>query len=233
MWGCAIAGGTDKVWESPTYTPTSMGAGTSASGLEKSLNDASSTSSGATSPSTSAAAAKGSSSAPTGAIIGGVVGGVAVVALFVLGLVFILRRRRRGGPSDAQGAVPAYQAGAQPNMQQRQQYDQASLQPPVDPATGYAAVPPVKPGYKYDAANNNNHNSMYGSTLGTPPGSPPPMSPGPVSVMSGYLVSNASAYALNSQGDPAYGGAGVMGTQAHAGNIFHEMPADRELRELP
>lgn len=157
-----------------------------------------------------------------------------MIALFVLGLVFILRKRRHGAgmdggpdgqqaPNGQSGGYPPQDPSSQPAMQQ--QYDQTNFPPIVDPATGYAMVAPVKPGYAT--------NSMYGSTVGTPPGSPYPPSTAPVSMLSTYPVSNGSTYAVNAQGDAAYG---TKPAQTHQGNVYHEMPtepSDRELRELP
>ncbi|ROW02850.1 hypothetical protein VSDG_01673 [Cytospora chrysosperma] len=276
LYGCAVAAGTDEVVYSATLSASSSSgeSSSSASSLQTSLDAASTTttstrtsssisdsfaSSPTSSASTPATKSQGSST-PIGAIVGGVVGGVAVIALFALGLVFLLRKKRRaaGGrpnaeqpPMDQPGGYPPQPPQGQPPMQQ---YQQSSFQPPVDPATGYAAGAHgldnrssiQKPGYNYNATQ-----SMHDSSMGSPPGSPPPQSQSPGSMLPAYQVSNTSSYAMTPQSETAYGAPQNQATgpgaapahqnsaqpvyQQQSGGNYYEMPtepADRELREL-
>ncbi|KUI56750.1 hypothetical protein VP1G_04068 [Cytospora mali] len=264
LLGCAVAAGTDSVDYDATLTSYySNTASVSASGLQTSLNAASSETSttrgsstastaAGSSPTTSplASATSKSSSTPIGAIVGGVVGGVAVIALFALGLVFLLRRKRRNSgandgpngqqpPVDPSGGYPPQSPPPQPAMQQ---YQQPSYQQSPG-AINYAAAGPAmdnrssiqKPGYNYNVAH-----SAHDSSMGYPPESPPPQSVSPGHPLPAYQASNSSTYAMTPQTETAYTynqsqstGSGVG--QATPGN-YHEMstePADRELRELP
>lgn len=132
------------------------------------------TTSSSASPSTtthSAANSRGSST-PVGAIIGGTIGGVAVVALFVLGLVFLLRRRQRNPGSDEHSnakQAPIEQPGGYPP-------ELPPSQPLEGSTTGRASVVPdvdnrssiQKPGY-----------SVYNPSMASPLSSPPLHSQGP------------------------------------------------------
>lgn len=259
-----MAAGTDSVDYSATLSSVSA-SGTSslsASGLQTSLNVATAETthtraSNAASTTTGSAATSKGSSVPIGPIVGGVVGGVAVIALFALGLVFLLRRRRRSpgpnGDPSAQNAAVNQSGDNPPQPAMQQQYQQPYFQPPADPATGYAAVATgmdnrssiQKPGYSYNVTN-----SMYDPSMATSsPGSPPPQGQSPPGQgLPTYQVSNASvvtptetthsASQLQSTGpgvtqahqDPSH-----PAYQQHSGANYYEMStdaADRELREL-
>ncbi|KAK1759065.1 hypothetical protein QBC47DRAFT_98010 [Echria macrotheca] len=84
-------------------------------------------------PTQTAPPSEGSSSTPVGPIVGGVIGGVAVIALFVLGIFFLIRRKNSGASPQSAPSGPAAPYGpagngGYPPMQQ-------SL--PVSPATTY------------------------------------------------------------------------------------------------
>lgn len=276
LYGCGVAAGTDSVDYSATLSASSAsGSSLTVSGLQTSLDVATTTLSNsarsssaasdtsASSPTTSvltSATKSGGSSTPIGAIVGGAVGGVAVIALFALGLVFLLRRRRRssgqnGGPSAQQPPIDqpgGYPAQPPSGPQAMQQYQQSSFQPPVDPATGYAVAAHgmdnrssiQKPGYNYNATQ-----SMHDSSMASPPGSPPPQSQSPGSMLPAYQASNTSTYAMTPQSETAYGTPQNQGTnpgvtpahqnpvqpvyqqQQGSGN-YYEMPTDPADREL-
>ncbi|KAK3308860.1 uncharacterized protein B0T15DRAFT_121039 [Chaetomium strumarium] len=128
--GCAVAGGTGKVWYSPTSRPSSSDSSSTSS--TSSISDPTSTSS---SPTTRAAAAtdgpnggsngdsnsdgdsngSSSSSTPVGPIVGGVVGGLGAVALIILGIWMLMRQRKKGSQAAAAAAATQqYQSHAPP-----------------------------------------------------------------------------------------------------------------------
>ncbi|ROV89493.1 hypothetical protein VPNG_10158 [Cytospora leucostoma] len=235
LQGCAVAAGTDSVVYSATLSSVSSSSRKSSSAANGFTTVSSSTrgSDPATSTLTTSTPTSRSSPAPIGAIVGGVVGGIAVIALFALGLVFLLRRRRRDpGPKGNQtaqqtslsqsGGYPHQPPPSQPAMQ-HQYLQHSSQQPPLDPATGgFAAAPATydrdsiqKPGFKYNVTH-----SMYDPSMTSPPDSPPSHGQHPASALPGYHVSTTSTSAVDRQ---------------HPGAHRYEMstePSDGELGEL-
>jgi hypothetical protein len=105
-----------KTWGSLLYTPTTGTAATAISSgislLTKSLSSSSSTASSPASTPSAAASGGGGGGASTGAIVGGVVGGLAVLAIAVLGIVFLLIRNRKHKAAAAEAAAAAAAGGA-------------------------------------------------------------------------------------------------------------------------
>lgn len=210
--------------------------------------------------STTAAARSGGSSAPIGAIVGGVVGGVAVIALFALGLVLLLRKRRhhQGQGSDQYTAIypaggnPSQQPPSQPAMQQ--QFQQSHPQPTPSPAI-YAAAAPVMDNRSSIAKPSpvSTAQPFYGpSTAGSPP---PPQSQSPGAILPAYQATNTNTSTNpaaatqpispttpdapqqqrpGSYANPSYQNQVQPAYHQHDGH-YYEMPtvkSDRELREL-
>lgn len=209
--------------------------------------------------STTAAARSGGSSAPIGAIVGGVVGGVAVIALFALGLVLLLRKRRhqQGQGSNQYNAI--YPAGgnssqqppSQPAMQQ--QFQQPHPQPTSSPAI-YAATAPVMDNRSSIAKPSpvSTVQPVYGPTTA---GSPPPQSQSPGAIPPAYQATNTNTNTNpaaatqpispttpdapqqqrpGSYANPGYQSQVQPAYHQHDGH-YYEMPtvkSDRELREL-
>ncbi|KAJ4388782.1 hypothetical protein N0V93_006242 [Gnomoniopsis smithogilvyi] len=211
----------------------------------------------ATASPTSTSAAK--ASLPIGAIAGGAVGGIAVIAILILGLVFICRRTSKNrNYNDAQNG------GMQPG------------QPPINggpPPGGYptqsameqqwqSPPPAFQPGFGMVDNNSNNSannrasiqkhpydlkstSSAYDPSLSLP-GSPPPPNQGP---SPGYEPSTVTPPLAQGQGlgasptEPVFQASGTgpnYGIQQHQPQqyntgTYHEMPSmrgDGELREL-
>lgn len=207
--------------------------------------------------STTAVAKSGSSSAPIGAIVGGAVGGVAIIALFALGLVLLLRKRRHHqvpgsnpyAPTHPPGANSSQQPPSQPAMQQHFQ------QPHPQPAPSsviYAATAPVMDNRSSIAKPSpvSTAQPVYGPTTA---GSPPPQSQSPGAIPPAYQAANTSANsaatmqptspttpdAAHQQRPGSYANPGYQ-NQVQPGyhqpdSHYYEMPtvkSDRELREL-
>ena len=277
LLGCAVAAGTDSVVYSPTLSMTglsskpstsdsssltsSLGIAATGSGGPQASSVASATTSSGNRPSTTAVAKPGSSSAPIGAIIGGVVGGVAVLALFALGLVLLLRKRRHHqGPGsepytsiNAPGGNPSQQPPPQPAMQQ--QFQQPHIQP-APPPTSYVATAPVMDSRSSIAKPSpvSTAQSVYGqTTAGSPPPQSPPQSQSPGSIPPAYQATNIDANSAaaiqrilpttpgapqqqrpGSYANPAHHDQAQPAYHQHDGHCY-EMPtvkSDRELREL-
>lgn len=275
LLGCAVAAGTDSVVYSPTLSISGLSSESSTAGSSRTSSlgisatgsgspQASSVGSAATSSnpqSTAAVAKSGSSSAPIGAIVGGVVGGVAVIALFALGLVLLLRKRRhhQGPGSDpyssinAPGGNPSQQPPSQPAMQQ--QFQQPYLQQAPPPA-GYVATPPVVDSRSSIAKPSpvSTVQAVYGPTIaGSPPPQSPPQSQSPGPIPPAYQAANVDANSApathrispttpdapqqqrpGSFANPGYHEQAQPAYHQHDGH-YYEMPtvkSDRELREL-
>ncbi|KAI7781577.1 hypothetical protein LA080_014610 [Diaporthe eres] len=273
LLGCAVAAGTDSVVYSPTLSMSSLSSKSSTSdsssltssfGVEatsssapRASNVGSTTTTSSNPASTTAVARSGSSSAPIGAIVGGVVGGVAVVALFALGLVLLLRRRRSHQapasdpytPMNPPGANPSQQPPSQPAMQQ--QFQQPHLQPAPSPASFPAAAP------VFDNRSSIAKPSLVSTTQPvyspTAAGSPPPQSQSPGAIPPAYQATNTSTTSPaatqrispttpgapqeqrpGSYANPGYQDQVQPAYHQHNGH-YYEMPtvkSDRELREL-
>jgi len=87
---------------------------------------------------TSSPSVGSSSSSNTGAIVGGVIGGIAIVAVAVLGSLYLLRQRARGPP-----APLAFDGDSPPDRAKRQLSDEGhyvsshTLEANMPPMTGY------------------------------------------------------------------------------------------------
>ena len=99
-----------------------------------SIPNAGTSSTGPSTSSTTTAASSSKSSINVGAIAGGSVGGVAVIAAFVLGLVFLLRKKSRGNNSSTPppGPGPIEYSGVLPGppmspIPKQQYYDPAKV----------------------------------------------------------------------------------------------------------
>jgi hypothetical protein len=200
LLGCAVAAGTDRVAYSSTSSST-----TSPSSSPRPSSSASS-STGApglavTGSGTPKASESGSSttqparsSAPIGAIVGGVVGGMAVVVLFALGLVLLLRRNRQhkrpssGPPQDPPQPPAQHNFFQQPHMQHA----------PPQAQGGYAVAAPVMDnrGSITKPRPVSTAQPAYGPALAAA-GSPPPQSqsqsPSPGTIPPAYQATNANA----------------------------------------
>lgn len=207
--------------------------------------------------SVTAAAKPGSSSAPIGAIVGGAVGGVAVIALFALGLVLLLRRRRHHqdpasdpyAPINPPGGNPSQHPPPQPAMQQQSQQPQPQ---PAPPPTSFAATAPVMDNRSSIAKPSpvSTTQPVYSPTAA---GSPPPQSQSPGAIPPAYQATNTSTSlpaatqrispttpdAPQEQRPGSYAHTGYQDQvqpayHQHSGH-YYEMPtvkSDRELREL-
>lgn len=188
-----------------------------------------------------------SSSPPIGAIVGGVVGGVAVIALFALGLVLLLRKRRRRQGPGSDPYAPIHPPGGsasqhpppQPEMQQHFQ------QPHVQPAS-FAATPPVMANRSSIAKPSpvSTAQAVYSPTIA---GSPPPQSGSPGAIPPAYQAASTNASPAPAaqsispttpdaslQANPGYHDQAQPAYHQHNGH-YYEMPtvkSDRELREL-
>lgn len=236
---------------------SSFGIEATSSSAPRASNVGSTTTTSSNPASTTAVARSGSSSAPIGAIVGGVVGGVAVIALFALGLVLLLRRRsRHQGPAgdpytpmNPPGANPSQQPPSQPAMQQ--QFQQPHLQPAPSPASFPAAAP------VFDNRSSIAKPSPVSTTQPvyspTAAGSPPPQSQSPGAIPPAYQATNTSTTSPaatqrispttpdapqeqrpGSYANPGYQDQVQPAYHQHNGH-YYEMPtvkSDRELREL-
>lgn len=194
-----------------------------------------------------------SPSPPIGAIVGGVIGGVAVIALFALGLVLLLRKRRRRQGPGSDPYAPIHPPGGsasqhpppQPEMQQHFQ------QPHVQPAS-FAATPPVM-GNRSSIAKPSPISTAQAVYSRTMAGSPPPQSGSPGAIPPAYQAASTNASPApaaqsispttpdaplqqrpGGQANPVYHDQAQPAYHQHNGH-YYEMPtvkSDRELREL-
>ncbi|KAK1754697.1 hypothetical protein QBC47DRAFT_403108 [Echria macrotheca] len=219
LFGCAVAGGTDRVFFNAFTAESSSSARRSSSSSDAGTTTPASSSAKTTTTFTSTPTpAPAPSSTNVGAIAGGVVGGVAALGLIILGIWYLIRQNKKdkndpsASPSAAANVGPAggYGGPGGPGAPPPQM-----MQNTPPPAQGYygGASPPTMAGFapvdpRNSMAKPQHTSTIYESSNFSPPDSPPPpqsppfqggqSTPSPPPPQSGY----------GNQGPAGYGGGG-------------------------